>query len=84
MKTIMDQLMKEEEAVLDCWVVFVLHILTFVTCTQFANTCRAETMWSWNLWPLHTRAKDCDHVIVRALDSHLKAILAIQLTWCAM
>lgn len=31
-------------------------------------------------WPFHTRAKGCDHVIVRALDSHPKVI---PLTWSA-
>ena len=28
-------------------------------------------------WPFHTRAKGCDHVDVRALDSHPKVVLVV-------
>ena len=43
---------------------------------------RQQGHCSWTiLWPHYTQAKGPNHVVVRVLDSYLKAIPIVRLTW---
>lgn len=38
----------------------------------------------FNLGPLHTMAKGLDHVVVRALETHPKALWKVQIKFCVV